>query len=294
MKTQKRFLTGLFILMFAALTALTCSASENNKTKEEQSDLWLKAKLVTTYTLNQHLNPFDMDVDVQDGVVTLGGAVESSVEKDLAEEIAMSVSGVKDVKNNLSIESNSGAREKDKDSESMTKEKSDFARAVKDATITAKVKSRLLWNTNTDGLEIDVDTENGVVFLNGTADSSAKKDLAVQIAQNTSGVKKVEDNLKVTNKEEQNMIEKGTQKVEKTAQKTKKEVSDAWITGKVKAVMISSKEADDADINVSTENKVVMLKGTVQNKEQKEKVIKLVSGVKGVKDVKADLKLKEK
>jgi hyperosmotically inducible protein len=44
---------------------------------------------------------------------------------------------------------------------------------------------------------IDVDTKDGVVTLKGTADKSANADKAVQIANNTGGVKSVDNQLVV-------------------------------------------------------------------------------------------------
>ncbi|MBN2850783.1 MAG: BON domain-containing protein [Erysipelotrichaceae bacterium] len=49
----------------------------NRETGEKYSDTWLKAKIVTAYALNDHLNPFVIDVDVDDRRVTLAGEVES-------------------------------------------------------------------------------------------------------------------------------------------------------------------------------------------------------------------------
>jgi len=67
--------------------------------------------------------------------------------------------------------------------------------AVDDSAITAKVKTALLADPNVKGLQIDVDTKNGVVTLNGTADKPANRDRAVAIAKDTSGVKSVENQL---------------------------------------------------------------------------------------------------
>ena len=53
-----------------------------------------------------------------------------------------------------------------------------FSDKVEDATITASVKSKLLWNTRTDGLDIGVDTVAGKVTLSGAASSAEEKDLA--------------------------------------------------------------------------------------------------------------------
>jgi len=74
-------------------------------TDEQHSDTWIKSKLTTTYALNRHLNPFKINVDATNGVVTLDGKVDSSVEPDLAVEIAKGMTGVSQVVDNLTIES---------------------------------------------------------------------------------------------------------------------------------------------------------------------------------------------
>jgi hyperosmotically inducible protein len=68
---------------------------------------------------------------------------------------------------------------------------------VDDAAITTKVKTALMAEPGLRSLEIDVDTRDNVVTLNGTVDSQEKKQRAMQIAQGVDGVKSVSDNLVV-------------------------------------------------------------------------------------------------
>jgi hyperosmotically inducible periplasmic protein len=60
-----------------------------------------------------------------------------------------------------------------------------------DAEITAAVKTKFLADTKVKGLNINVDTDKGVVTLTGTAHSAAEKAEAVRLARTTKGVKKV-------------------------------------------------------------------------------------------------------
>ena len=69
--------------------------------------------------------------------------------------------------------------------------------AVEDPTITAAVKTKLLADKTVSGLKIDVDTKDGVVTLNGTADTRAEAQRAVKLARGTTGVKRVVNNLTV-------------------------------------------------------------------------------------------------
>lgn len=66
---------------------------------------------------------------------------------------------------------------------------------IDDATITTKVKAKLLEDKTTGGLSINVDTLNGTVAMSGFAKSQAEKDRASELARSTSGVKEVRNNL---------------------------------------------------------------------------------------------------
>ena len=68
---------------------------------------------------------------------------------------------------------------------------------VGDAAITAKVKSALIADPDVKALRIDVDTRDGVVTLNGSADQRANADKAMAIAQGIEGVKSVQNRLTV-------------------------------------------------------------------------------------------------
>jgi hyperosmotically inducible protein len=68
---------------------------------------------------------------------------------------------------------------------------------VGDAAITAKVKSALLADPDVKALQIDVDTKDGVVTLNGSADRTNNVDKAVRIARRIDGVKSVENHMTV-------------------------------------------------------------------------------------------------
>ena len=79
----------LFVFLLTGLIlAGSMAARAEEPTGSEADDLWIKARIVTAYTLNRHLNPFVLSVDVKGGVATISGAVESSIERDLAGEIA--------------------------------------------------------------------------------------------------------------------------------------------------------------------------------------------------------------
>ena len=60
--------------------------------------------------------------------------------------------------------------------------------AVSDTWITSKVKSTFLADENLRGLDIQVETNQGVVALSGTVASSVERDMAIAKAQQIKGV----------------------------------------------------------------------------------------------------------
>jgi len=71
---------------------------------------------------------------------------------------------------------------------------------IDDATITASVKSKLVGEKASNLTRVDVDTNNGTVYLNGTVDSPEQKTRAEQLAWQAKGVKSVVNNLQVQKK----------------------------------------------------------------------------------------------
>ena len=68
---------------------------------------------------------------------------------------------------------------------------------VEDAALTARVKTRLAAHPDLNPFQIDVDTVDGVVTLNGKVPTQADHDAALEVARNTEGVVKVVDNLQI-------------------------------------------------------------------------------------------------
>jgi hyperosmotically inducible periplasmic protein len=66
-----------------------------------------------------------------------------------------------------------------------------------DAAITASIKTDILKDPDLSVLKIDVDTKDGVVTLNGMADTDAGKARVVVVASNVKGVKEVRNFLTV-------------------------------------------------------------------------------------------------
>jgi hyperosmotically inducible periplasmic protein len=181
-------------VLISALCAPAFAAGERGA-GDKIEDAWIDGSIETAFLFNTHLNNFKIDTDVNDGVVTLSGTVESDIDRDLAEEIAKGVEGVSQVNNQLVV----GAVEPE-DRDRAEAQSRDFRQWAEDATTTAEVKAKLLANDNTEGLAIDVDTRANVVTLTGKVDSKEEAQLAEQIADNVDGVAEVQNELRIASK----------------------------------------------------------------------------------------------
>ena len=184
------------LALSAGLSAAAFAGDDRSKADQWQGsahDAWLDGKIETSYTLNRYLNPFTIDTEVKNGVVTLSGEVDSKIDKELAEEIAEGTEGVTKVHNELQVVA--GTRDAN---ERQSGDGRDFGDFVDDATITARVKYALIANGSTEGLSIDVDTMNREVTLSGEVGSDQERQLAERIAGNVDGVADVKSELKVS------------------------------------------------------------------------------------------------
>ena len=258
------------VLLAASGSAVADTLAQDVTEARQETQIW------TTYALNPNLRAVDLSVSVNGSKATLTGTVEEGVEKELAKQIALGVKGIKDVDNQITIDPAYVAPAR------ASKDRS-YGEMVDDATITASVKSKLLWSQYADGIKTDVDTNRGKVTLNGTADSKAAKDLAGRLAANTNGVASVNNLLIVDAKV--NAVDAAGAAVKDTAETAGRVVSDSWITTKVKSTLLYSARVHGSDIHVSTKGGVVTLNGAVGNAAEKRLAIELAQNVRGVKSV---------
>jgi hyperosmotically inducible periplasmic protein len=152
----------------------------------ENSDLWLTMKVKTTLLFHRNVNAITTEISVKDAIVTLRGDAASEAQKDLTTEYTKDVTGVKDVKNEMTV------------SAASTKKPETVGEKIDDASITAQVKMTLLYHRSTSTVSTMVTTKNGVVTLSGKAGNAAEKDLVTKLASDVHGVKNVKNRMTVT------------------------------------------------------------------------------------------------
>ncbi len=267
------------------------------KAEPTVTDARREAQIWTSFAFNPHLRASDISVEVRGERAYLTGTVDESIDKELAEAIAKGVDGIAQVDNKLVVDAAYQPKPRDKDADR------DFATTVEDATITASVKSKLLWNDHTDGLEIDVDTKGGRVSLTGTADTQKAKDIATKLARNTDGVVAVDNRLTMDMNRVNAAVgqpnDNDDDKVGEDATATvhdvdndgvvdgAPQVTDGWITTKVKSTLLLSRWVDGLDIDVDTKNGVVSLSGSADSAAERDLAVELAQNIRGVKSVEA-------
>jgi hyperosmotically inducible protein len=149
---------------------------------------------------------------------------------------------------------------------------------IDDSTITAKVKTDLARDPATSAHKIDVETRRGDVQLNGFVPSAEMKSEATRVARGVSGVKKVSNNLRVS---------EGDRSVGEV-------VDDAVITAKVKTALATDKTVAAHEVNVTTREGVVQLAGFVDSSAQKSQASEVARKIAGVKQVDNQLDVKQR
>src|SRR5262245_60437455 len=177
-------LSGILVLSLALGFMAGCN--ENNSraeqkesptvgaTKDARSDTAITAELKGKITDDDLLNNTDISVDTDHNAVTLSGSVATAEQKAHAEELAKNTTGVLSVNNNLEINTEK-AKGMTGNLEDKTKEGYSEAKGgLSDARITSEVKLKFAADDTVKALNIDVDTNNGFVTLNGTVNSKAE------------------------------------------------------------------------------------------------------------------------
>lgn len=154
-----------------------------NGQPSEQSDGWITMKVKGALAFHKNVSATTTDVETTDGVVMLKGQADTAAQKELTTEYAKDVDGVRDVNNQMTV--------------SGSKPHKTVGEKIDDASITAQVKTSLLFHRSTHTLATKVTTKNGVVILRGEAKNAAEKDLVGKLAEDTHGVRRVDNRMSV-------------------------------------------------------------------------------------------------
>lgn len=190
----------------------------------------------------------NISVSVNDGIVTLTGTVDSAAAESAALASAWSVAGVREVINRLTVVT-----------ERQPGVETGLARVIENS---------IELDPDIEVESLDVTEQDGVVTLYGTVEEAWMSTEAERIAENTIGVREVENNLVVVPSEER---------------------TDVEIRLDVLSSLQSDMRVDASSITVIVDDGVVTLEGTVGSWDAWEAAYAIALQTEGVVDVESDL-----
>jgi hyperosmotically inducible protein len=242
MKIQK-------LLALSMMTAAPVMMFANSQ--DSQIEDAAKASYNFHAVLNDHVKAHS-----DNGIVTLSGRVEDRDQKALAEDTVRNLPGVVSVVDKIKVESEPAEHS--------------------DAWIALKIRSSLLFHSNVSAADTKVDVNNGTVFLTGTVDNVAQKDLTEAYAKDIEGVQSVNNQLVIRDSSLSNSTSSSSASIA---------MDDASITSEVKYALLTHRSTSAVKTKVTTKDGVVMIAGDADSDAEKDLVTKFATSIRGVRSV---------
>jgi len=145
-----------------------------------------------------------------------------------------------------------------------------------------------------NAINVSANVDKNEVTLSGTVPSESLRTEAVQIAKSSREGVIVTDKIDVNPREltrsdyTAEMAREAREKAKAAGETIGTSIDDAWIHTKITAKLVGNSETPARKINVDVVNKVVTLRGTVNNvaaKEEAERIAKETEGVERVRNL---------
>lgn len=179
---MKKF-TNALLLGSAIAFSLSTTAFASDAKNYPVNDSTITSTIQKDYSQDKLLNPFNIKVNTNNGVVSLSGLLDTELQYKKAITLAESTPGVEDVNaDKLTV----------KDSQST----------LSDTYITAKIDGLLLREATMGDKDIkfskvDVETTNGVVYLSGEVENQTQINNIIAVVNSVDGVKSVKSDLRI-------------------------------------------------------------------------------------------------
>jgi len=196
-----------------------------------KSDEEIKNAIKDAFSCDPRVSPFNLNVSVNIGKVTLTGCVSNLKAKRAAEQDAKNTVGVWRVKNHLKVRPSNGSN-------------INLMPAV-DTEIARRVRAALLRDSTIHQHTVTVSVSNGMARLSGTVDSKFEKSLAENIASRVKGVVEVANYISVG--------------------RVWKEKDDWEIRKDIKYELRWSPFLDEEDVSILVNDGIVTLSGVVNS-----------------------------
>lgn len=168
MKTNFKTFQKL-ILSFILVTAFSLTSFADENIDDQEISNTISAELLLQSDVPSYL----IDVETNDGIVTLSGTTNNILAKERAEKVALAVKGVRGVVNNIELN---------------TPE-------INDARLETDISNALLQDPATESYQVNVSADDGIVTLTGEVESWQEKELAAHVAKGVKGVKGVNNEI---------------------------------------------------------------------------------------------------
>ncbi|HZR83807.1 MAG TPA: BON domain-containing protein [Candidatus Binatia bacterium] len=228
------------------LQVVTAGANARTDAKDDR----VKADVQKALADTPQLAGSDITVEsVNGGVVLLAGRAESFEDHLTAVSTAAGVPGVRRVASEIKSPDALADAEVRREGDRRTAGETAHAASatVSDAWITSQAKMRLLADPDTPALDVNVDTDRGVVTLFGMVSSDKQKAAAEADARKVNGVHQVRNELQVVPSSRQDAVEAKDDDLQKAVEQSLERRSSLA----------------KADIDVEVKNGVVRLTGDV-------------------------------
>ncbi len=102
---QSKVIGGLWVI-FSLLLLSACQSYEKDNSRtpgEFTDDVYIQAAVKTALVRNKDIDGLDINVEVHKGVVTVYGPVKSGSERSMVKDLSLSVRGVKEFVDRLTL-----------------------------------------------------------------------------------------------------------------------------------------------------------------------------------------------
>jgi len=239
-------LSIIFLLMWISIICISCknTGEDSGPTKEKIADEKITEAVTRELQHYPEVPAQKIDAATQNSIVTLTGSVSNLLAYEKAEEIASIVRGVEGVINRINVET----------------------KFVPDKKLKEDIEAMFYNDLIIERYEISVSVDSGHVILAGDINSWGEKQLSEDIAKYVTGVKSIDNQIKIVYQDDR---------------------TDSEIKTDVAGLLQFDVRLDYSDIEVEVNNGIVHLRGTVGSLFEKSKARNL-AWVLGVDSVNTD------
>jgi hyperosmotically inducible periplasmic protein len=148
--------------------------------------------------------------------------------------------------------------------------------------VAGKLNTVILLNNQLNPFDIDTDVRGTTAYLRGEVESESERELATNLALGVDGIDRVVNQLQVN-------PDVGREQRDPERRGFTQTVNDATTTAVVKSKLLAEGDVTGTDINVTTEQGIVILEGSVDSQQEKELAEQIASETEGVRDVRNQL-----